>query len=389
MNYKYIGIASIISILSLYIYFKFSKDDNKSKTDELDTKSLFQKIQKNDKILKLLLSHTIKYLKRDKYSDKQLLDRLNKDSLFNKDYDTVRILVDTHNINNQLLEEVFDYSKYVYYLDSDSNNVNNTGGFGRYKNIIGFKFIKAIIPNKSYVIDNTNDTVVYSVENTSGITGTVKVNLIHGYYSIEELPNAFPNTSASFTYDITGGDTITPLSDICIFSTDVSYNSVTHKFSFTANNSTIIKIKFLWGTGGIMNNLIDINVLHKTAKLFGFTPEDQTNYEYTQTSIKVPDMSTHYVDLIVKEIPYIACKNNPNGYHIIERIPLIQDYGENVYFEPYRDTYQNYFLPISLNKLSIELRDPINNTFYNPDANHSFEFELTMIQNTKNVGLFN
>ena len=46
MNYKYIGIASIISILSLYIYFKFSKDDNKSKTDELDTKSLFQKIQK-------------------------------------------------------------------------------------------------------------------------------------------------------------------------------------------------------------------------------------------------------------------------------------------------------------------------------------------------------
>ena len=91
MNYKYIGIGSIISIFILYIYFKFSKDDNKSKTDEFDTKLLFQKLQKNDKVLKLLLSHTIRYLKLNKYSDKQLLDRLNKDSLFNKDYETVRI----------------------------------------------------------------------------------------------------------------------------------------------------------------------------------------------------------------------------------------------------------------------------------------------------------
>src|SRR6056300_366449 len=101
MNYKYIGIASIISILMLYIYFKFSKDDNKSKKDELDTKILFQKIQKNDKILKLLLSHTIRYLKHDKYSDKQLLDRLNKDSLFNKDYDTARIIIDSHSMKDK------------------------------------------------------------------------------------------------------------------------------------------------------------------------------------------------------------------------------------------------------------------------------------------------
>ena len=117
MNYKYIGIGSIISILMLYIYFKFSKDDNKSKKDELDTKLLFQKLQKNDKVLKLLLSHTIKYLKLDKYSDKQLLDRLNKDSLFNKDYETVRILVDTHNITNKHPNS-FNPGNYVFDLDS-------------------------------------------------------------------------------------------------------------------------------------------------------------------------------------------------------------------------------------------------------------------------------
>ena len=147
MNYKYIGIASIISILMLYIYFKFSKDDNKSKTDESDTKLLFEKIQKNDKILKLLLSHTIRYLKRDKYSDKQLLDRLNKDSLFNKDYDTARIIIDSHSMKDK--DITFNSSDFYYSFISDS--INDVGGHGIYENVIGFRFIKGFIPKYKFI----------------------------------------------------------------------------------------------------------------------------------------------------------------------------------------------------------------------------------------------
>mgnify|MGYP001431661015 CR=1 FL=1 len=396
MNYKYIGIGSIISIIILYLYFRFGdkKTIEIEKRTDRDTKLLFQKLQKNDKVLKLLLSHTIRYLKRDKYSDKQLLDRLNKDSLFNKDYETVRILVDTHNITNKHPNN-FDVGNYVFDLNSGTDNI--TGGLGRYKNVIGFRLIHAIMPNAAYIIDETNDIVVYSVEkNASALTGTVYTTLKHGYYTLDNLPNAFPTSNASFVYDITdGGGTISPLNDICIFNSNVTYNSTTLKFSFTANNSTDIKIKFLWGTGGTAPTIQDLisgklNVLKKTAKLFGFNPEDQTTYKTTQTSTKVPDMSIHYTDLVVDEIPYIACKNNPSGHHVVDRIPLNVDYGSNVSYEPYRDPYQNYFLPISLSRLTIKLLEPIHGHTYNPqDSDHSLEFELTMIKNEKNVGLFN
>jgi len=399
MDYKYIGIGSVVSILILYFYFRSGNKQTivEKRTDD-DTKLLFDKLQKNDKVLKLLLSHTIRYLKRDKYSDKQLLDRLNKDSLFNKDYETVRILVDTHNISNKVANS-FNPGNYIFDLVSSDNN--STGGFGRYKNVIGFRLIHAIMPNAAYIVDETNNIVVYGAQKTSSSQKiVVKARLKNGYYTLDNLPNAFPTTadvSADPThfvkYESTG--TSITFSDTYIKNTDVSYDSINHKFTFHANASSTHKIEFLWATGGTTSanngeSGVNLNNLKKTAKLFGFNPIDQTTYETTQTSTKVPDMSIHYTDLVVDEIPYIACKNNPAGHHVIDRIPLNVDYGSNVSYEPYRDPYQNYFLPISLNKLTIKLLEPINNHYYNPqDSDHSLEFELTMIKNEKNVGLFN
>tara|TARA_B110000858_G_scaffold198323_1_gene263980 strand:- start:876 stop:2075 length:1200 start_codon:yes stop_codon:yes gene_type:complete len=399
MDYKYIGIGSVVSVLILYLYFRFgNKKTIVEKRTDGDTKLLFEKLQKNDKVLKLLLSHTIRYLKRDKYSDKQLLDRLNKDSLFNKDYETVRILVDTHNISNKDPNS-FTPGDYVFDLVSSDNN--STGGFGRYKNVIGFRLIHAIMPNAAYIIDKTNNIVVYGAQKTSSSQKiVVKARLKNGYYTLDNLPNAFPTTadvSADPTHFVkyeSTGTSITP-GDTYIKNTDVSYDSINHKFTFHANASSTHKIEFLWATGGTTSanngeSGVNLNNLKKTAKLFGFNPIDQTTYETTQTSTKVPDMSIHYTDLVVDEIPYIACKNNPAGHHVIDRIPLNVDYGSNVSYEPYRDPYQNYFLPISLNKLTIKLLEPIHNHYYNPqDSDHSLEFELTMIKNEKNVGLFN
>ena len=399
MDYKYIGMGSVVSVLILYFYFRFgNKKTIVEKRTDGDTKLLFEKLQKNDKVLKLLLSHTIRYLKRDKYSDKQLLDRLNKDSLFNKDYETVRILVDTHNISNKDPNS-FTPGDYVFDLVSSDNN--STGGFGRYKNVIGFRLIHAIMPNAAYIIDKTNNIVVYGAQKTSSSQKiVVKARLKNGYYTLDNLPNAFPTTadvSADPTHFVkyeSTGTSITP-GDTYIKNTDVSYDSINHKFTFHANASSTHKIEFLWATGGTTSanngeSGVNLNNLKKTAKLFGFNPIDQTTYETTQTSTKVPDMSIHYTDLVVDEIPYIACKNNPAGHHVIDRIPLNVDYGSNVSYEPYRDPYQNYFLPISLNKLTIKLLEPIHNHYYNPqDSDHSLEFELTMIKNEKNVGLFN
>ena len=374
MDYKYIGIGSVASILILYLYFRSGNKKTivEKRTDD-DTKLLFQKLQKNDKVLKLLLSHTIKYLKREKYSDKQLLDRLNKDSLFNKDYETVRILVDTHNISNKHSNS-FNPGNYVFDLVSSDNN--STGGFGRYKNVIGFRLIHAITPNAAYIVDETNCNIIYEAD--SAVSGSQKevitLTLTYGYYTLDNLINALPSTL--------GAQTTTSDNDNMIIRSTVSYDSTTHKFTFQCNNSST-SFYFNWNTNSITR---------KSAKLFGFYVDgpSTTNSATSHISDIVPDMSIHYTDLIVDEIPYIACKNNPAGNHVIDRIPLNVDYGSNISYEPYRDPYQNYFLPISLNKLTIKLLEPLHGTPYNPqDSDHSLEFELTMIKNEKNVGLFN
>lgn len=395
MNYKYIGIASIISILMLYIYFKFSKDDNKSKMDESDTKLLFQKIQKNDKILKLLLSHTIRYLKRDKYSDKQLLDRLNKDSLFNKDYDTARIIIDSHSMKNKSI--TFNSGDFYYSFISDS--INEVGGHGIYENVIGFRFIKGFIPNTGYVIDSLNYYIYYNASHSSINGSLIDVNnasitesnpiiitLQEGFYNIEDLPDSLPNNATDRTTlnASLAGSSLSSAS-ATIQNIDVTYNSTTHKFTFTCHDKNV-ELKLRWDYNDITK---------KAAKLFGFNETGPSTqfYSTSHTSDKIPDLSMHYVDLIIDEIPLKACKHSGRGGHLIERLPLDVSISDYKMYEPYRNEYQNYFLPISLSGLNIKLITPSyhfsNNDIHQSQGGDLFlEFELTMIQNTKNVGLF-
>ena len=393
MNYKYIGIASIISILMLYIYFKFSKDDNKSKKDESDTKLLFEKIQKNDKVLKLLLSHTIKYLKRDKYSDKQLLDRLNKDSLFNKDYDTARIIIDSHSMKDRGI--TFNSSDFYYSFISDS--INDVGGHGIYENVIGFRFIKGFIPNTGYVIDISNNHIYYNVSYT-GVeiikpsyptlpddeNYPIDITLIEGFYNIEDLPESLPIGGPPNNTTLASSASNSSNASASIQNVDVTYNSTTHKFTFTCHDNTI-QFKLLWDHN---------DKSRAAAKLFGFSLNGPSkNLATSHTSDKMPDLSMHYVDLMIDEIPLKACKHSGRGGHLIERLPLDVSISDYKMYEPYRNEYQNYFLPISLSGLNIKLITPSyhfsNNDIHQSQGGDLFlEFELTMIQNTKNVGLF-
>jgi len=280
----------------------------------------------------------------------------------------VRILVDTHNITNKNANS-FNPGNYIFDLVSSTNN--STGGFGRYKNVIGFRLIKAIMPNAAYIINDTNNKVVYIVG-----AETITITLKQGYYTIDNLANAFNESDVTYV----GSPTASVAGANKIKTSGISYNSTTHKF--TINTSGSAAFKFVWNTSDKTKN---------AARILGFIIDgpSTTNSLTSRISDIVPDMSIHYTDLVVEEIPYIACKNNPDGHHIIDRIPLNVEYGSNILYEPYRDPYQNYFLPISLNKLTIKLLEPINSHYYNPqDSDHSLEFEITMIKNEKNVGLF-
>ena len=123
------------------------------------------------------------------------------------------------------------------------------------------------------------------------------------------------------------------------------------------------------------------NVTRGAAKLFGFFPEDITSSSNELYSNKTPDLSSHYVDLVIPEIPQIACKHNSYGNDIIERIPLTSFHGEYVYYKDDYDISVNYFFPIKLHELTIKLYSE-NKVLYDcNDSDNNFEFEITIVKN--------
>jgi hypothetical protein len=323
-----------------------------------------------------------------------------KPDIFNTDIEKIRILVETHNISNK--SSAFDPSNFEYELFNSNNNTNQrTGGQGVYKNVIGFKLIKAIIPNKAYTITKNNNVIIYnaSLSGSSTEIGPIKLTLPQGYFPLENIPTAFSETvlspGASFTMadgtslsSVAGG--AANASKVKITENSVTFDNYTKKFTLSASDTTA-KIRFDWNTAHTTYNSM-------SHRLFGFynTNSSLTNapYNYSTASASitsefVPDASVNYIDLIVKEIPYKACKHNSNGYSVVDRIPFRGSYGDTIHYENLRDLTNEMFLPITLHKLSIELRDPMTGFYHDAqEADCSFEFELTIAKNTDELNLF-
>ena len=96
----------------------------------------------------------------------------------------------------------------------------------------------------------------------------------------------------------------------------------------------------------------------------------------------------HFLDIIVPNIPYKACIHNSEGKHIISRMcmnkttdHLINEYEAEIIKD-------NYFYPISLDKINIELYHYDTNessdtttTIYDATHHSSFKFRLTILNN--------
>ena len=273
--------------------------------------------------------------------------KTNRDKYFTPDIEKKYLLVDTNNIDKI---EPFKTNNYTYYLNSN-NDSNIKSGYEKYDNIIGFRLIRALIPNSAYTVNDMNNKIVYNV---SGIIHTI--TLKKGYYSIEDLKDSFYETIDDTTYSIN--------------STNISYDNTTHKFTFNASGNP--DFKFDWSHDDKTKN---------AAKLFGFYTSITTSASNI-TSDFVPDLSNHYVDVCIDEIPNIACKHNSYGNKIIDRIHITSDFGQMCNHESIIYGEQNYFFPITLDKLSIKLYSNNGKTLYDSqNANHTFEFEITTLKN--------
>ena len=274
----------------------------------------------------------------------------NRNTLFTKDIESRYILVDTNNIQKTSSFNTNDYT-YNLYSQTNSDNQNSTGGYGSYKNVIGFRLIRAIIPNTAYTINDMNNTLSFTISSTN-YTQT----LINGYYTLDNLANAFPTSGSNK-----------------ILQSMITNDSTTHKFTINYGSNII----YNWNTNDKTKN---------AARLFGFYPVESSTAT-SHTSDFVPDMSNHFVDVVIDEIPKIACKDNSFGKNTIERIYMNTDYGSMKIHESIIYGKQNYFYPITLEKLSIKLYSDDGKTLYDSQkANHSFEFEITTLKNTELVG---
>ena len=313
-----------------------------------------------------------------KFNDQFLLknDYLNfRNSLYTKDIEKQYILVDTRNLCHCA-------ETYSYEINFISDTHNKTGGYGIFKNVIGFRLIKATLQNLLYQVHDGN----YKVYFTYGSSNVIKkATLTRKSYTntalATELQRAMNEAISNDTPFTVRYDNRAKKYFITTQTVDDTFNVSNYiddidSTGLTDNSAQSFNFKFQTSNNGGYSN----------HRLLGFNLDDQSDNANTRVSTNVTDMSVHFVDVEVKEIPYIACKKNPTGKNIVDRIPIDVGFGSLVHYRAPTCEYfsQNYFYPISLDKLSIVLyEDSEGIPYYNSNADNYFEFEITMLKNTK------
>ena len=285
-----------------------------------------------------------RFINQEKVEDYQRI----RNKYFTPEISKIRILVDSKNITHKTTSH--DTSNYTVELNGDDTN-NSTAGFGNYENVIGFKLIKAILLNTVYQVTTNNNTINF----IHGVTPKVST-LTPGKYSLDDF-------AAEIKLQMDAQVTGTP------FTVTID-DDTTYKYTIEETDGVnfYFQKSSAWRLLGILN-----------------MDEESSAADSERILPNVIDHSIHYIDLVIPEIPYIACKHNMSSKNVIDRIPLNVDPGDIVYYTASQDNFDNYFYPMNLSKLTIQLYEDTNDALYDcQNADNSFEFELTILNKIKN-----
>ena len=291
-------------------------------------KTLTEELQK---LRKSMVTLNENYLKSRNGSEE-----LNKQ--FKKDIIKKNIIIDTINIDTT--------------SNPENHSTNYVINFGAdhlpevYKNVIGFRLINAIIPYTFYTVHENNNTI--HIGTGIGDVG-VEIILDPGQYTFTDL----------------GTHLETKINDTSLSGYTVTPN--TKDLTYTISHTDVFNIRWEESTSN---------------RLFGF-PNKNISGANSYVSVHEADHSVHYVDLVITEIPSAACKINSKGREIISRIPFNAPSGSLIFYRSPPEEFQsiNYFYPIKLSQLTIQLFDDYNSIYDCNNADNSFEFELTILQN--------
>ena len=264
-----------------------------------------------------------------------------RNKYFTPELRKVNILIDSKNIVHESNHNTSDYT--VYFDNADRNS---TGGFEQYRNVIGFRLIKAIVPN----------TINQVTENN---------NQIKLYYNSVEIPITL--TPGSYTFEEFGDHLLTKLNVGTVSDFTIYSNTTTYRYTLTNTNTPFF---FKWDIENSANRLVGALKVDDIGDIRG----DDGSHTFPH----VVDQSIHFLDLVIPEIPYIACKHNMSGKNIIDRIPLDESSGELIHYTSFDEP--RYFYPINLSKINIQLYGDSNDILYDSqNSDNSFEFEITML----------
>ena len=299
----------------------------------------------------------------------------NHKSLFTKDIEKRIIVVDSHTENQT---SSFDSSNYTIKFQDDTNSITNN--YEIFNNVIGFRLLKANIRSPPYNVNETNNVIYYS--------DTEFVTINPGLYTLSELADVFGKVTNTEAQHVTYTSSSSPgyFHDGASINTSPANSLVNYVDSTDTTNYSIGKgkgIRYKFSINAT-NTVFVINwnkndVTRGAARLFGFFPTDTTSEDF-HYSDKIPDISHHYVDLVIPEIPDKACKISSYGKNVIDRIQLYSFHGEYIHYR-LDDNYINYFYPIKLHELTIQLFSEDKTPYDCNNADNSFEFELTIVNN--------
>ncbi len=361
-----------------------------------------------------------------RYSNMEPKERYERyrNKLFTPNIIKKKIVVDSHNyfqadknFSTSNFDVLFDFER----KSGESSSSLVTTNYDIYTNVIGFKLLKTTIRTPPYNVNNTNNIIRYKIDGEDTIH---KITINPGQYEVGELANVFQNYNQRFQASNSSNlstniknqySHYVEYSDTAVTSTNPDASSriansetTPRTFRVTFINTDednlnlpsteadrplkglINKFEYFKSPSDPDRNVIILwdfdNVTRGAARLFGFLPKETSTDIVDGIPImfsnRLLDVSSHFVDLVIPEIPSVACKRNSSGRDIIERIQLRAGHGEYLHYRTAEsDLNPVYFNPMKLHRINIQLWAQNNELYDTNNSDVSFEFEITMLKN--------
>ena len=275
-----------------------------------------------------------------------------------------------YDIDKLIVKDV--YRENILLSDKDTNDIahdnktlkfnlksNKAGGVQFKRNVIGFRLNECIFTSPVFNITDNNRIIEFNYG--SDLTNPGNVTIPKGFYTIFTLLNTINSstleqdnsTIINTLFDLTFDSTASRVK-ISVITSDLKFNNITE------------------------NSLMYILGFHQLKPPIILTSEEHSDYTAnTHPSLNIGT----YLDIVVDEIPYKACKQNPQGLNIVHRLPVRPDSGSSIvyYKSNFIDhNFQYLFYPINLSTLTIHLY--MDGKELNLEhMTISFEFELVIL----------